>query len=365
VSAAPSTPASASAHTPAGAPSEGAGAPRDLFLDALACRPTARRPLWVMRQAGRYLPEYRALRERYAFEELAGNAELAAQVTLQPLARFPLDAAIIFADLMSPVEALGLEVTFAPGPVLAHPVRTAADVAALRTPARGEIAPAVMGALRIVKGELGGRRALLGFAGSPWSIAAYLVQGRGSPGFPAIRALAAANPELLTALLAKLTDLVIAYAHAQFDAGADALQLFDTWAGILSRDAWTRLVRPHLARFLEETRGAGRPRILFVQDASHLVPAYAELPSEALAVDWRENLAALRCDIGSGKALQGNIDPAVLVAGPHATSAATRALLAAVPARGHIVNLGHGITPEAPLESVQALVDAVHAEHLP
>ncbi len=335
---------------------------RDLFLDAIACQPTPRRPLWVMRQAGRYLPEYRALRERHTFEQLSGNAELAAQVTLQPLARFPLDAAIIFADLMSPVEALGLEVSFAPGPVVAKPVRTAADVAALRAPARGEVAPTVMTALRIVKRELGGQRALLGFAGAPWSIAAYLVQGRGAPGFPALRALTAADPNLVDALLGKLTDLIIAYVLAQFEAGADAVQLFDTWAGILSRDTWTRLVRPHLARLLEETRDAGRPRILFVQDASHLVPAYAELPSEALAVDWREDLAVLRRDVGAGKALQGNIDPAVLVAGPDATRSAARALLAAVPARGHIVNLGHGITPDAPIESVQALVDVVHAE---
>jgi uroporphyrinogen decarboxylase len=185
--------------------------------------------------------------------------------------------------------------------VLAKPVRTAADVAALRTPARGEIAPAVMTALQIVKRELGGQRALLGFAGAPWSIAAYLVQGRGTPGFPALRALTAADPKLVDALLGKLTDLVIGYVLAQFEAGADAVQLFDTWAGILSRDTWTRRVRPHLARLLEETRDAGRPRILFVQDASHLVPAYAELPSEALAVDWREDLATLRREHRRGR----------------------------------------------------------------
>jgi uroporphyrinogen decarboxylase len=345
------------------APTTAAATGRDLFLDAIACRPTSRRPLWVMRQAGRYLPEYRALRERHTFEELSGSAELSAQVTLQPLARFPLDAAIIFADLMTPVEALGIEVKFAPGPVLSRPVRTAADVAALRSPARGEIAPHMMQAIRTVKEELKGERALLGFAGSPWSIAAYLVQGRGSPGFPALRTLAAADPRTLDALLSKLTDLVIEYVHAQFEAGADAVQLFDTWAGVLSLDSWTRLVRPHIARFLEATRGAGRPRILFVQDASHLVPAYAGLPSEALAVDWREDLAALRRSVGANKALQGNLDPAILVAGPEATRRAARSLLASVPPRGHIVNLGHGITPEAPIESVQALVEAVHSEH--
>ena len=335
---------------------------RDLFLGAIAGQPTARRPLWIMRQAGRYLPEYRALRERHSFESLAGNAELSAEVTLQPLARFPLDAAIIFADIMSPVEALGVDVRFAPGPVVSRPIRTAADVAALRTPVRDEIAPSVIGALRLVHNALDGQRALLGFAGAPWTLAAYLVQGHGSPGFPALRALAAADPGLLDALLTKLTDLVIEYVHAQVDAGADAVQFFDTWAGVLSRETWTRLVRPHLARVLESTRALGRPRILFVQSASHLVPAYAELPSEALGVDWRENLPELRRAVGDQKALQGNLDPALLVAGPDATSAATRALLAAMPARGHIVNLGHGITPEAPIDSVHALIDAVHAE---
>jgi uroporphyrinogen decarboxylase len=156
--------------------------------------------------------------------------------------------------------------------------------------------------------------------------------------------------------------MVADYLSAQLQAGADAVQLFDTWAGIISRDTWTRVVRPHVARLLEETRDAGRPRILFVQDASHLVPAYAELPSEALAVDWREDLATLRRDVGARKALQGNIDPAILVAGVDATRSAARALLAAMPPRGHIVNLGHGITPDAPIESVHALVDVVHAE---
>lgn len=336
-----------------------------LLLRALRREATPRRPLWVMRQAGRYLPEYRALRERHSFEALSRDPALAAEVTLQPLARFPFDAAIVFADLMSPVGALGLDVRFEPGPVLARPVRTAADVAELREPAPGEIAPEVIGALRLAKRELGGRAALLGFAGVPWSLAAYLVQGRGAPGFPALRALAARDEGLLGALLARLTDLVARYVATQAAAGADAVQLFDTWAGVLSLADWTRLVRPHLVRLLEATQPLGIPRILFVQDASHLVPAYAALPAEALAVDWREDLAALRANGGAGRALQGNLDPAVLLAGPEATARAAAALLTRTPPRGHIVNLGHGILPETPLESVQALVDTVHAETIP
>ena len=336
-----------------------------LFMRAMRGESTPHRPLWIMRQAGRYLPEYRALREKHTFEQLSGDAALAAEVTLQPVARFPLDAAIIFADLMSPVGALGLSVRFDPGPVLATPVRTAADVESLRVPSPEEIAPEVIRALQIVRPALDRRIALLGFAGAPWSLAAYLVQGRGAPGFPALRALAHRDPGLLNALLTRLTDLVIAYVKAQVAAGADAVQLFDTWAGLLSRADWERMVRPHIARFLEETKALGAPRILFVQDASHLVPGYAALPSEALAVDWREDLPAIRQLVGPSKALQGNLDPAVLLAGPEATARATSALLARMPARGHIVNLGHGITPEAPIESVQALIDTVHAERLP
>lgn len=334
----------------------------DRLLRAVRGEPTDRRPVWVMRQAGRYLPEYRALRERYRFEELSGNAALAAEVTLQPLARFPLDAAIIFADLMSPIGALGVSVRYEPGPVLANPVRTAADVDALIEPAPGTIAPEVIEALGLVRQALDGRAALLGFAGAPWSMAAYLVEGRGNSGFPALRALAARDEGLLCALLEKLTTLAVQYVTAQVSAGADAIQLFDTWGGVLSRADWTRLVRPHLVRFFDATRSLPVPRIMFVHDAPHLVDAYATLSSEALAVDWREDLAALRRRLPAAKALQGNLDPAVLLAGPGATRQAVRALLGRVPARGHIVNLGHGIMPDTPIDSVHAFIAAVHEE---
>jgi uroporphyrinogen decarboxylase len=335
----------------------------DLVLRALKGEATSRRPLWIMRQAGRYLPEYRALRKRHRFEDLAGNAELAAAVTLQPLERFPLDAAIIFADLMSPIPALGVDVRFDPGPVISHPIRTANDIAALEEPSLDAIAPSVIDALGRVRRGLDGRAALLGFAGAPWSLAAYLVQGRGSPGFPALRAMLAEDRGLVCALLARMTRLVVQYLTAQAGAGADAIQLFDTWAGILSREEWTRVVRPHLVDLLDATKALGVPRILFVQDAPHLVDLYASLPAEALAVDWREDLPSLRARFGT-RPIQGNLDPAILLAGPAATARAARALLATMPARGHIVNLGHGILPETPLESVQALIDVVHAEVL-
>ena len=346
-----------------GRAAEAAGMAGDsLLARAIAREPVPRRPLWIMRQAGRYLPEYRALRERYGFKELAGEPELAAEVTLQPLRRFPFDAAIVFADIMSPVPALGLDFDFNPGPVMAEPIRSAAAVAALREPDPGEVAPEAIAALRHVRAALPAGTALLGFCGAPWTLAAYLVEGRGAKDFPTLRAFAAAEPRALDDLLGRLSRLMAAYLVRQGEAGADAVQVFDSWAGLLSRSDWERLIRPHLTTMLESVGAAGVKRILFLQNAPHLVDAYAELPAEVLAVDWRVDLAAVQGRHGRRRALQGNLDPAVLVAGADAVRNVARDLLARVDPTGHIVNLGHGILPATPIESVEALVDAVHAE---
>jgi len=334
-----------------------------LLTRALACEQTPRRPLWIMRQAGRYLPEYRALRKEHSFLELAGDPQLAAQVTLLPMQRFELDAAIIFADLMSPVAALGVDVRFDPGPVLDKPLRSAAAIRALRRPAAEEVAPEVPAAIALVRESLGERAAVIGFAGAPLSIAAYLVEGRGSKGaFPRLRALAYSDEAAFHELLERLTQLVAGYLIRQAAAGAHALQIFESWAGLFPRRDWERLVRPHLAELLEELGRAGVPRILFLHGAPELVRPCAELQCEALAVDWRSDLAELRSELRPDLALQGNLDPAVLLAGPEATARSARALMQRVPARGHVLNLGHGITPDAPLESVQALVETVRAE---
>lgn len=339
------------------------GRPAPTLLErAIAREPVPRRPLWIMRQAGRYLPEYRELRKRYGFKELAGEPELAAEVTLQPLRRFPFDAAIVFADIMSPIPALGVDFDFDPGPVMAAPIRSAAAVAGLREPAPGEVAPEVIAALGHVRAALPAGAALLGFCGAPWTLAAYLVEGRGVKDFPTLRAFAASQPEALDDLLGRLSRLMAGYLIRQGEAGADAVQVFDSWAGLLSRSDWERLVRPHLEAMLETVGAAGVKRILFVQNAPHLVDDYAELPAEALGVDWRVDLAALQRRHGGRRAVQGNIDPAVLAAGPEAVRAAAGKLLGRVDRAGHVVNLGHGILPGTPLESVEALVDAVHAE---
>ncbi len=335
-----------------------------LLQAALKRQPVARRPTWIMRQAGRYLPEYRELRRTHAFKALSRSPALAAEVTLLPLRRFPLDAAIVFADIMSPLPALGVDFDFDPGPVLANPIRAPADVARLRTPPAEALAPEVTAALRQVRRELAPETALLGFCGAPWTLAAYLVEGRGVAGFPRLRAFAAEAPDLLGELLAKLADAMADYLVAQARAGADAVQVFDSWAGVLSLADWRRLVRPHLLALLEAVGRAGVPRILFLQNAPHLVDAYAELPTEALGVDWRVDLAAVQRR-HPHLAVQGNIDPAILLAGPEATREAAGQMLAQVERHGHIANLGHGILPETPLESVQAFVEAVHGEARP
>lgn len=334
-----------------------------LLLQAIRREAVPRRPLWIMRQAGRYLPEYRAFREKHSFKALAGSSELAAEVTLMPLERFPLDAAIIFADIMSPLPALGVEFEFDPGPVVADPIRDARGVARLRTPAPDELAPEVIAALRATRAALPADTALLGFCGAPWTLAAYLVEGRGTKEFPKLRAFAAAEPALLGKLLERLTSAMGDYLLRQARAGADAVQVFDSWAGLLSLADWRRLIRPHLVRLLEAVGAAGVPRILFLQNAPHLVDAYAELPCEVLGVDWRVDLGALQRRFPA-RAVQGNLDPAILGAGAAATRAAATELLRTTEPRGHIVNLGHGILPDAPLDSVAALVDAVHSEKL-
>jgi uroporphyrinogen decarboxylase len=332
-----------------------------LLMRALRGEPTGRRPLWIMRQAGRYLPEYRSLRERLSFVELCARPDEAAEVTMMPLRRFPLDAAIVFADIMSPVASLGIDVEFAPGPVIDRPLRSAADIDRLPDPPGEAIAPEVIETLEKVATELSHDTALLGFCAGPWTLAAYLVEGQGRRGFPALRAMAFRDPQLLDDLLGRLVRLSSKYLLAQVRAGADAVQVFETWSGLLSAGDWGRIVKPHLRTLLEAVGEAGVPRIIFAQEAPHLVEQVLDLPAEGFSFDWRTDLADIRDRLPATTALQGNIDPAILLAGPEATAAAARQLMARVPPTAHIVNLGHGILPTTPLASVEALVDAVHS----
>jgi uroporphyrinogen decarboxylase len=328
------------------------------FLAAAGGADTATAPVWLMRQAGRYLPEYLAIKERYSFWQMVRTPELAAEITLQPLARFPLDAAILFSDIMTPLPAMGVSVEFNPGPQVAKPVRTMADVAALRIPVEDEIAPFVSEAIKVVRS--GTDKPLIGFAGAPLTLAAYLVQGSGGGDYAAFRSWLRAEPAAAEYLLDVLAEVTTRYLRMQVSAGAQAVQVFDSWAGVHDTATYARFGVPYLRRVLDALGGAGVPRIYLAVAATHLYPQIARLPVEMLSVDWRNPLSDLRPVFG-GKALQGNLDPATLLGPPDVVVAEVQRTLRAGLGGPHVFNLGHGVLPGTPMDNVARLVDAVHA----
>ena len=351
----------------------------DRFLRALRREPVDRTPVWLMRQAGRYLPEYRATRAAAgSFLAMAKNPELACEVTLQPLRRFPLDAAILFSDILTIPDAMGLGLYFADGegPKFERPVRDAAAIARLGVPDMETELRYVMDAVRTIRRELDNmpderRVPLIGFSGSPWTLACYMVEGGGSKEFARIKAMALNDPTALHALLSVNTDAVIAYLAAQRAAGAQALQVFDTWGGVLSPSMYREFSLPYLTRIARElARGEGdarTPLILFGKgNAAHL-EALAASGCEAVGVDWTIDLEAAAHRVGGRVALQGNLDPAVLYGSPDAIRGQVREVLDSYAAgnggsrEGHVFNLGHGMSPDMDPAHVAALVEAVHA----
>ena len=334
----------------------------DRFLRACRREPVDRPPLWIMRQAGRYLPEYRELRSRVDFLTLCKTPELAAEASLQPLRRFALDAAIVFSDILIPVEAMGCPMTFDPGPRLATPVRTRAQVEALGTPAMSSAVPFVGETLQLLRRELEGRVPVIGFAGAPFTLAAYLVEGRGHEGFGEVKRLMFTEPDTLTALLEKLADAMADYLNFQIRSGAQAVQLFDSWAGILSADDYRRFALPAARRVIDRLERARTPVLYFAPAAGHLLEDGLATGADALGLCWRTPLDQARRRTGGRVALQGNLDPHALFAPPEVVRArADQVLDLAGDAPGHIMNLGHGILPDTPIASVQALVEAVAA----
>jgi len=332
----------------------------DRFLRACRREPVDRPPLWIMRQAGRYLPEYRELRARADFLTVCKTPELAAEATLQPLRRFKLDAAILFSDILVPVEAMGVPMTFDPGPKLSAPIRSAAQVDALRVPVMAEAVPFVGDAIELLRRELEGRAPLIGFCGAPFTLAAYLVEGLGKEGFGAVKRMRFEAPELLERLLAKLADAMADYLSFQIRSGAQALQIFDSWAGILSAEDYRSFALPAVRRVLERVERGPVPLIYFAPAATHLFDDELGLGTEVLGVCWRLPLAEARARARGRVAIQGNLDPHALFAHPDGVRARARAVLdAAGDAPGYIMNLGHGILPETPLASVEALVETV------
>ncbi len=344
-----------------------------LFLRACRREAVERTPTWIMRQAGRYLPEYRQVRERYDFLTTCRTPALACELTLQPIRRLGVDAAILFSDILVPLPGMGLDVTFAPGPHLEHPVRTVAAVEALRVPDPHEATPYVLEAIRAIRRELSSDVALIGFAGAPFTMATYMVEGGGSKSFAAIKRLMWNEPATAHQLLGKCADTVGAYLAAQVEAGAQAVMLFDTWAGILSpvdhaafAAAYARRVFDHVAA---AAPGGRALRIYYAGDSAGSLENCRGIGADVIGVDWRISLAAARQRLGPDLALQGNLDPTILLGPPALIRDRAAAVLAEAragqgseapgPARGHIFNLGHGILPSTPPEHAQVLVETV------
>ena len=339
----------------------------DLFLRALQRQPVDRTPVWMMRQAGRYLPEYLATRaEAGSFLDLCKNAELACEVTLQPLRRYAMDAAILFSDILTVPDAMGLGLHFVEGegPRFHKPVRTEAEVAALSVVDAATDLDYVMNAVRTIRRALHGSVPLIGFSGSPWTLATYMVEGQGSRDFARVKTMAFNQPELMHQLLSVLANSVADYLRCQIAAGAQAVQIFDTWGGVLSAAAYREFSLHYMRRVLEqlprESDGRRVPVIVFTKHGGLWLDAMAETGVDCLGLDWTVDIGTARALVGARVALQGNMDPALLRASPARIREEVAAILASYGSgAGHVFNLGHGITPDINPEHVTAFVEAV------
>ncbi len=340
----------------------------DRFLRALLRQPVDVTPVWMMRQAGRYLPEYRATRARAGdFMALCMNPELACEVTLQPLERYALDAAILFSDILTVPDAMGLGLYFetGEGPRFRKTVRTEADVAALPIPDPEKDLGYVMNAVRTIRRELNGRVPLIGFSGSPWTLATYMVEGGGSKDFRRAKTMAFDQPQVMHALLDKLAQSVTTYLNGQIKAGAQAIQIFDTWGGALSYNAYLEFSLPYMqkivANLIRENDGRKVPVIVFTKNGGPWLEQIAASGADALGLDWSVDIGTVRKQIGDRVALQGNMDPQILYANPERIRNEVKTILASFGhGDGHIFNLGHGITPEVDPINAGVFIDAVH-----
>jgi uroporphyrinogen decarboxylase len=334
----------------------------DRFLRACRREKTDTTPIWLMRQAGRYMAEYRAIREKHSLLEICKTPDLATQVTLQPL-RLGVDAAILFADILLPLEPMGAPFEFAKGegPVIHQPIRSAAQIEALRIIEPEEGLGYVLDAVRAIKSQLAGKLPLIGFAGAPFTLASYLIEGGKSAHFAKTKRLMYGEPVAWHALMSKLAEVVRRYLVAQVRAGADAIQLFDSWVGQLSREDYREYVMPHVAAILKGAIGLGVPVIHFGTGTHALLELQRDAGGTVIGLDWRTPLAEGWARVGYDRAVQGNLDPTVLFAPRSIVEThAARVLSAASGRPGHIFNLGHGILPETPVDAVKALVDFVH-----
>ena len=324
-----------------------------------------RRPVWFMRQAGRSLPEYRKIRETYDLFTICQNPELCAEVTLQPVRRLGVDGAVLFADIMLPVAfGLGVELQLVDGvgPVVERPIRSMADIDRLQARSPGEAVPFVLETIKLLRRELDSSVAMIGFAGAPFTLAGYLIEGKPSREFLITKTMMYTEPALWDALMTRLSRLVLDYLLAQIDAGAQLVQLFDSWVGCLSPADYRRYVQPHVAGIFKGLRRADSPSIHFGTGTAGVLPLMREAGGDVIGVDWRVDLGEAWRVIGYDRGIQGNLDPVVLLAPwPLIEDGARRVIEAAGGRPGHIFNLGHGVLPASPVEHLQRLVEFVHA----
>jgi uroporphyrinogen decarboxylase len=338
----------------------------DLFLRACKRQPIPRTPVWMMRQAGRYLPEYQATRAKAGdFLTLCHTPALAAEVTLQPIDRLGVDAAILFSDILVVPQAMGMELQFheGRGPIFPEPLRTAADVARLRLPEADRDLAYVMETIGLVREGLAGRVPLIGFCGAPWTLAAYMIEGIGSRDFAHAKTMLYSQPELLHALLDQITTALTDYLNAQLRAGAQAVQIFDTWGGLLTTPAFRDFSLPYLRRLVQSLDKGDAPVILFVKGGHQWLEELADTGADVLGLDWTIPIGAARSRVGDRVALQGNMDPAVLLSPPDRIAQEVRDILLSYgPGSGHIMNLGHGITPQVPVPNAKAFIRTVQEQ---
>lgn len=333
----------------------------DLFLRACRCEPVEMTPVWMMRQAGRFLATYRALRKKADFLTMCKTPELAAEATMLPINELGVDAAILFSDILIPVEAMGMELDFTPAPVFPDPIRTGQQIEALRIPEPEESVPYVLEAIRILRRELTGRVPLIGFSGAPFTLATYMIEGGGSKNFIEIKKMMYQEPDLFAALMDKITETDTRYLNAQIAAGAQAVQIFDTWGGILTPEDYGTYALPYTKRVIDGLNRDGVPVIHYVGTGSALLPLIKTAGSDVVGIDWRIQIDEARSILGPHIAVQGNFDPTALFAPiPEIKRRVKDILHRAGDAPGHIFNLGHGILPPTPEDHAKALIEAVH-----
>jgi len=330
------------------------------FLRACRSQPVDATPVWFMRQAGRYMSEYRELRKTHSILKLAKTPELACEVTLQPLRALPVDAAILFADILLVLEPMGLKLTFNPGPTISNPVRTEADIKRLKVKDAAAELECVFQSVRLIRRETEGKHALIGFAGAPFTVASYMIEGGPSDHYKLAKAMMTDRPDLWDMLMRKVRVVTAEYLEAQVKAGAQAVQLFDSWIGALSPDQYRRFAAPHSKWVLDRLAKTGVPVISFGTGTNGFLEDFSEAGGSVIGVDWRIDLDEARRRIGK-KAVQGNLDPILLFSGKKALKAAVKDIIDRNGGRkGHIFNLGHGILPTTPVDSVRQVAEWVH-----